>query len=155
MRDIECNRSPWKSEKKKSHFTQWVQLSPKDKKFSPGKNTRVDCHALLQRIFLTRGSNPSLYHPLHWHAGSLLLAQPGEPLWSIQCCLNLRSWRKRAVCWQFLFRETDYVQWPFIGSMVTTVTDKSFNLRPRKNSHIIFFNPFHRDSPLLTLPDCH
>ena len=26
--------------KKKSHFTQWVQLSPKDKKFSPGKNSR-------------------------------------------------------------------------------------------------------------------
>ena len=63
-------------------------------------------------------------------------AQPGEPLWSIQCCLNLKSWRKRAVCWQFLFRETDYVQCPFIGSMVNTVTVKSFNLRTRKNSHI-------------------
>ena len=27
---------------------------------SPGKNTRWDCHALLQRIFLTQGSNPGL-----------------------------------------------------------------------------------------------
>ena len=27
---------------------------------SPGKNTGVDCHALLQGIFLTQGSNPSL-----------------------------------------------------------------------------------------------
>ena len=27
---------------------------------SPGKNTGVDCHALLQRIFPTRGSNPGL-----------------------------------------------------------------------------------------------
>ena len=29
---------------------------------SPGKNTRVGCHALLQRIFLTQGSNPGLPH---------------------------------------------------------------------------------------------
>ena len=37
---------------------------------SPGKNTGVGCHALLQGIFLTQESNPSL---LHWQAGSLLL----------------------------------------------------------------------------------
>ena len=30
---------------------------------SPGKNTGVGCHVLLQGIFLTQGSNPSL---LHW-----------------------------------------------------------------------------------------
>ena len=29
---------------------------------SPGKNTRVGCHALLQGIFLTQGSNPGLPH---------------------------------------------------------------------------------------------
>ena len=29
---------------------------------SPGKNTGVDCHALLQGIFLTQGSNPGLLH---------------------------------------------------------------------------------------------
>ena len=29
---------------------------------SPGKNTGVDCHSLLQRIFPTRGSNPGLLH---------------------------------------------------------------------------------------------
>lgn len=27
--------------------------------------------------------------------------------WSIQCSLNLRSWRKWAVCWQFIFGEPD------------------------------------------------
>ena len=39
---------------------------------SPGKNTRVGCHALLQGIFLTLWSNPGLphwrqilYHPSH------------------------------------------------------------------------------------------
>ena len=29
---------------------------------SPGKNTGVGCHSLLQRIFLTQGSNPGLLH---------------------------------------------------------------------------------------------
>ena len=29
---------------------------------SPGKNTEVGCHALLQGIFLTQGSNPGLPH---------------------------------------------------------------------------------------------
>ena len=29
---------------------------------SPGKNTGVGCHPLLQRIFLTHGSNPDLLH---------------------------------------------------------------------------------------------
>ena len=31
---------------------------------SPGKNTGVGCHALLQGIFLTQGSNPGLPHCL-------------------------------------------------------------------------------------------
>ena len=41
---------------------------------SPGKNTRVGCHFLLQRIFPTQGLNPSLWHLLHWQANSLPLA---------------------------------------------------------------------------------
>ena len=35
---------------------------------SPGKNTRVGCHALLQGIFPTQGSNSRL---LRWHMDSL------------------------------------------------------------------------------------
>ena len=31
---------------------------------SPGKNTGVGCHALLQGIFPTQGSNPHLFMPL-------------------------------------------------------------------------------------------
>ena len=46
---------------------------------SPGKNTGVGYHALLQRIFPTQGSN-SLFLPLlHWQAGSFPLAPPGSP----------------------------------------------------------------------------
>ena len=32
---------------------------------SPGKNTGVDCHSFLQRIFQTQGSNPGLWHCRH------------------------------------------------------------------------------------------
>ena len=45
---------------------------------SPGENTRVDCHFLLQGIFLTQGLNPCLLCPLHWQAGSLPLGPPGK-----------------------------------------------------------------------------
>ena len=41
---------------------------------SPGKNTGAGCHALLQGIFLTQGSNPRFLCFLHWQAGSLPLA---------------------------------------------------------------------------------
>ena len=46
---------------------------------SPGKNTGVGCHALLQGIFPTQGSNLHLLGLLHWHMGSLPLAPPGKP----------------------------------------------------------------------------
>ena len=40
---------------------------------SPGKNTGVGCHALLQGIFPTQGLNPHLLCLLHWQVGSLPL----------------------------------------------------------------------------------
>ena len=45
---------------------------------SPGKNTGVGCHFLLQGIFLIQGSNPSLLYLLHWQVGSLPLVPPGN-----------------------------------------------------------------------------
>ena len=47
---------------------------------SPGKNTGVGCHAILQGIFLTQGSNPHLLNLLHWQADSLPLMPPGKPI---------------------------------------------------------------------------
>ena len=49
----------------------------------PDKSTGVGSRALLQMIFPTQGSNPSLLHPLHWETGSLPLEPtpmflPGE-----------------------------------------------------------------------------
>ena len=46
----------------------------------PGKNTGVDYHFLLKRIFPTQGSNPHLLCLLRWQAGSLPLVPPGKPV---------------------------------------------------------------------------
>ena len=46
---------------------------------SPGKNTRVGFLALLQGIFLTQGSNPSVLCLLYWQVDSLPLVPPGKP----------------------------------------------------------------------------
>ena len=46
---------------------------------SPGRNTGVGYHALLQGIFPTQESNPGLLCHLHWQGGSLPLAPPGKP----------------------------------------------------------------------------
>ena len=46
---------------------------------SPGKNTGVGCHALLQGIFLTQGLNPRL---LYWPANSLLPSHITPPAWA-------------------------------------------------------------------------
>ena len=47
---------------------------------SPGKNTGVGCHTLLQGIFPTQGLNPCLLHLLHCQVDSLPWAPPGKPL---------------------------------------------------------------------------
>ena len=44
----------------------------------PGKNTEMDCHFLLQRIFPTQGSNLSLLCLLHWQVDSLSLYHLGN-----------------------------------------------------------------------------
>ena len=49
---------------------------------SSGKNTGVGCHALLQGIFPTQGSNPRFLYLLHWQVGSLPLTPLGKPIHS-------------------------------------------------------------------------
>ena len=39
----------------------------------------MGCHALLQEIFPIQGSNPCLFHLLHWQADSLPLYHLGSP----------------------------------------------------------------------------
>ena len=79
---------------------------------SPGKNTGVGCHALLQGIFLTQGSNPCLlclcihrqviYHQhqlgstYQWYAQSLSLVQLFETPWTVthHAALSMRFSRQ-------------------------------------------------------------
>jgi len=53
---------------------------------SPGKNTGVGCHSLLQGIFPTQESNLHLLSLLCWQVGSLPLAPPGKLF--LECILN-------------------------------------------------------------------
>ena len=56
-----------------------VDCSPPGSWDSPGKNTGVGSHSLLQGIFPTQGSNSSLLCYLHWQAGSLPLVPQRGP----------------------------------------------------------------------------
>ena len=63
---------------------------------SPGKNSGVGCHALLQWIFPTQGSNPSLPY---WQVDSLSSEPPGKPKISLSLfkyksfrMLNIGHW---------------------------------------------------------------
>ena len=68
-----------------------MDCSPPDSSLhgnSPGKNTGVDCHAFLQEIFPTQGSNPGiphcrqiLYHLSHQGSLSLLTASTIQETW--------------------------------------------------------------------------
>ena len=49
---------------------------------SPGKNTGVGCHALLQGIFPTQGSNSRLIMSPALQVDSLPLVPPGKPLFA-------------------------------------------------------------------------
>ena len=62
---------------------------------SPGKDTGVDCHSLLQRIFLTQGLNPGLLHcrQILYH----LSVRPRFKSWKITFQFNLNE------LWDFLF----------------------------------------------------
>ena len=50
---------------------------------SPGKNTGVGCHFLLQEIFPAQGENPHLFCLLHWQTNSLPLCHLGNPICQI------------------------------------------------------------------------
>ena len=49
--------------------------------YSPGKNTRVCFHFLLQGIFLTQDLNPC---PLHWQVDSLPQSHLGSPFLMVE-----------------------------------------------------------------------
>ena len=50
---------------------------------SPGKNTGVVCHALLQGIFGIQGLNLPLLCLLHWQVDSLTMRYLGNPIFNV------------------------------------------------------------------------
>ena len=74
-----------------------------------GKNTKVGCHFLLQRIFLIQGLNLRLLHLLHWQAVSLPLVPPGKhfrlPLPHNQQCTHRVQWLKKKITERRILRE--------------------------------------------------
>ena len=61
------------------------------------KKTGVGCHALLQVIFPTQGSNPCFLCLPHWQVGSLPLVKSGKSIWVskstvILCLVLMKSW---------------------------------------------------------------
>ena len=70
---------------------------------SPGKNTGMGCHALLQGIFPTQGLNLCLSCLLFWQEGSL----PGKALcaWGVINCVCFFKWdSSRLLCYRlYLF----------------------------------------------------
>ena len=81
-------------------------------RYSPGKNTGVGCHALLQGIFSTQRSKPHPSCLLHWQAGSLPLVLPGKPLslyiWASlvsQTVKNLQETMVQSLGWEDLLEK--------------------------------------------------
>ena len=58
----------------------------RQEEYSPGKNTGVGCHAFLQGIFPTQGSNPHLLCLPALAGGSLTLSRLGSPQLTRLCC---------------------------------------------------------------------
>ena len=67
----------------------WAPLSMR----FPGKNTGAGCHLLLQGIFLTQGSNPSI---LHWQADSLPLSYLGTGNAHSRLTINVK-WNEKQI----------------------------------------------------------
>ena len=74
---------------------------------SPGKNTGVGCHFLLQGIFPTQESNPGLPHCRQTQADALTSEPPGSPIQYLQMMkflhLVLCPWICSSVSWFIVY----------------------------------------------------
>ena len=73
---------------------------------SPGENTGVDCHALLRGSSQPRDQTCCLLGLLHWQAGSLPPAPPGNTLLAVSsvlvnqhCIFNNVVWNRHTLPW--------------------------------------------------------
>lgn len=80
------------------------------------------------------------------------LPKTNNCFWHIQYRLNLRSWRRWAVCWQCIFREPGSVWFLCMGSVVNTAGIKSSNLKSCKDLSCHLLNPSYNTTLLSNIP---
>ena len=88
--------------------------------YSPGKNTWVDCHALLQGIFLTQGSELHLLKLLNCWLDSLPLSHQGRPCYSYSQIQNLEGFHV------YVYKQTkrdNKWEWSHYKSRLQSFTD--------------------------------
>ena len=95
---------------------------------SPGRNTGVGCHFLLQGIFLTQGSNPPPSHMSPALTGGFFTTSiPWEALKEVRCVKNLTQCFAHRIHTlnksQSLLPESDYVPCPTSGGYVPMTGD--------------------------------
>ena len=107
---------------------------------SPGKNTGVGCHALLQDIFPTQRSNLRPLYLLHWQTGSSPWAPPGKPEVNEWEADNIEKWSLNSLEMPSLSSAPEWGQvclnhpfnlcWALLGK-----SDRTFLVQPfgRKN----------------------
>ena len=100
---------------------------------SPGKNTGVGCHALLQGTFPTQGLDPSLLGLLHWQADSLPLAPPRK----LHICSYVHN--KRAVHCGYLWEGTLWMRGSKSRSPFTSYASLFFALKNKQTNKKYLF----------------
>ena len=99
-------------------WTVWTRLlCPLD---SPGKNTGVGCHGLLQGIFPTQGLNLHLLCFLHWQVGSFPLVLPGKLIMINVSKKCTEIWTLVYWCWKYkMFQPLCKAVWQFLKNLNT------------------------------------
>ena len=107
---------------------------------SPGKKTGVDCHAYLQRIFPTQGSNPGLSH-CRWilhclsHQGSPRILE-----WVAYPFSRESSWPRNGT-------RVSYITGEFFTSWATREALSSYQFSSVAQSGPTLCNPMNRSMP--------
>ena len=101
---------------------------------SPGKNTGVGSHSLLQGIFLIQVSKLCLLYRLHWQTDSLPLSHPGSPL------DRLEQWAKYIDRYRYGYGWTSLV-----AQLVKHLPAMQETLVQFLGQEYIIYNPWRRD----------
>ena len=108
---------------------------------SPGKNTGVSCHALLQGIFPTQGSNPGLPH-----CKQIFTAEPpGKPRKTIALTIGTFVSQVRSLLFNTLSRFVIAFlsRSKYLNFMATVTIHSDFGAQENKICHCFHFFPIY------------